>query len=82
MEQIEKKLELNFEEHRTIMEKIDDLTKSLVEIQISIAKLPEKMFEKADERYASKLSEKIVYGMAGTVLTLVLTALVFLVIKK
>jgi len=82
MEQIEKKLELNFEEHRTIMEKIDDLTKSLVEIQISIAKLPEKMFEKADERYASKLSEKIVYGMAGIVLTLVLTALVFLVIKK
>jgi len=82
MEQIEKKLELNFKEHRTIMEKIDDLTKSLVEIQISIAKLPEKMFEKADERYASKLSEKIVYGMAGIVLTLVLTALVFLVIKK
>ena len=82
MEQIEKQLQINFEEHRTIMEKIDDLTKSLVEIQISIAKLPEKMFEKADERYASKTSERIVYGMVGTVVTAVLLALVYLVILK
>jgi Txe/YoeB family toxin of Txe-Axe toxin-antitoxin module len=67
MEQIEKQLEINFQEHKTLMNKIDDLTKAVAEIQISIAGLPEKIFEKADERYASKVVEKAVYAVIGAV---------------
>ena len=34
-----------------------------------------------DEKYASKLVEKVVYGLVGIVLSLVATAVVFLVVK-
>ena len=41
-----------------------------------------KKFEEMDERYASKLTEKIVYGLVSIILVAVSTALVYLVIQK
>lgn len=76
----DKQLQDNFNEY--IMQKIDDLTKAVSEIQVSIAQLPERIFEKGDDRYASKTSERIVYGMVGTIITSVLLALIYLVIIK
>lgn len=82
MEHLEKQLENNFAEHKIIMDKIDDIIKSIAEIQCSMAGLPEKIFEKADERYASKTSERVIYGMVGTIVTAVLLSLIYLVILK
>ena len=72
-------LKENFNEY--IMQKIDDLTKAVSDIQISIAGLPEKIFEKADKRYASKTSEKVVYGMVGAIILGALYAILKLVYK-
>ena len=68
--------------NKEIMEKIDDLKETVSHIEIAIAQLPEKLFEKADKRYASKLSEKIIYGMVGTIITSVLLAFIYTVIIK
>lgn len=54
--------------------KIDKLT-------VQVAEFPDKFFERADKRYASKLSEKVVYSMVGIVLTIVFGALVYSVLK-
>ncbi len=62
-------------------DKIDEIKKTLNDLRVDIAGLPEKMFEKGDARYASKLSEKVVYGMVGVVLTTILIAILYLVIK-
>jgi flagellar motility protein MotE (MotC chaperone) len=47
-------------------------------------KLDEKFatfFQEAERKFASKLTEKIVYGMVGTILSAVLLALIYLVVK-
>jgi len=59
----------------TMEKKLNSVRDEIIE-KINI--LPEKF----DERYASKLSEKIVYGTVGTVITLVVTALVYFVIRR
>lgn len=41
----------------------------------------EQWIEDADRKYASKLTEKIVYGMIGVILTSLLVALLTLVFK-
>lgn len=41
----------------------------------------DKFIESADNKYASKLTEKVVYGLVGTVLTIVTTAVLYLIIK-
>lgn len=66
---------------KKLMDKIDDLIETVNNIEISIAGLPEKIFEKGDERYASKTSEKLVYGMVGAILFSVLSSLLYLVLK-
>jgi hypothetical protein len=40
----------------------------------------ETKYKELDVKYASKLTEKIVYGLVGTTLSLLLTALIYLVI--
>lgn len=72
----------NNEEHKTIMEKIEKFSDKLDDISITIARLPDDIFERADKRYASKTSEKIIYGMVGVVCTGVVVALLGLVILK
>lgn len=66
---------------KSMDEKIDKMAIAINNLRVDIAKLPERIFEKGDRRYASKLSEKLIYGMVGTVLTLVLIAVVYLVLK-
>lgn len=61
--------------------KIDDIKKAINDLRIDIAELPAKIFDKGDKRYASKLSEKIIYGMVGVILTSVLMAVIYLIIK-
>jgi hypothetical protein len=49
------------------------------------AKLDEKFasfFQEAESKFASKLTEQIVYGMVGTILSAVMLALIYLVIKN
>ena len=67
---------------KNMNDKIDEIKKTLGDLRVDIAKLPEKIFEKGDTKYANKTTEKIVYGMVGTILTLVLIAVVYLVINK
>lgn len=64
-----------------LMEKIDNLAKNVEDVKICLAELPDKIFERADKRYASKLSEKIIYGMVGVITTGVVVALLALVMK-
>ncbi len=59
------KLQNNFNEY--IMKNIDDLKQAVAQIQVSIAELPQAIFDKSDERYASKTVEKVVYAVCGAV---------------
>lgn len=61
--------------------KIDEIKKAVNDLKIAIAVLPEKVFEKGDQRYASKLSERVIFGMVGMILTTVLGAVIYLVLK-
>ena len=67
MEAIETKLEKNEQEHLTIMEKMDKFGEKLEAISVKLAQLPDEIFKRADERYASKTAEKIIYGLVGAV---------------
>lgn len=66
---IKKDMASNNEVHKIIMEKLDNFGEKLEAMRIQIAELPEKIFEKGDERYASKTSERVIYGMVGIVIT-------------
>lgn len=68
--------------HKTMTEKIDNIINSLGDINVKIAELPEKVLDKADERYASKTVERAVYGIIGALSLTVIIAIVELVIKK
>jgi len=48
-----------------IMQKIDDLTQAVEDIKITLAGLPDEIFTRADERYASKTAERAIYGLVG-----------------
>lgn len=67
-------LQDNKEEHKEIKESIEDIKSIVLE-------LPEKMFEKADKRYASKPVEKIIYGMVGIFLTGIAVAIWEFIVK-
>jgi len=57
------------EVNKKIMEKIDDFSEKLEAMRIQIAELPEKMFEKADQRYVNKdrfmTVERAVFALIG-----------------
>ena len=67
MEAIEQQLIKNEQEHKTIMEKIDRFGEKLEEISIKLASLPDDIFKRADDRYASKTAERVIYGLVGIV---------------
>jgi hypothetical protein len=80
----EKDLKINTLEnnYKSMSEKIDDL-KDVVRDGFNEIKTDLKCFrEDCDNKYASKLTEKIVYSMAGIILVSFLTAIVYLVINK
>ncbi len=64
-----------------IMNKIDDLTKAVEEIKITLAGLPDEIFARADERYASKLTEKVVYATWGAAGLAIVYAVLNVIIK-
>jgi hypothetical protein len=59
----------------------EDVNNKLNDILIKLAELPEKVLEKADKKFASKLTERIVYTMVTIICLGVLTALVSTVVK-
>lgn len=65
-----------------MMEKLEKFGDKIEDIQISIAKLPEALTEKFDERYASKETEQYFKKAVGVVLTAVILAVLALVIKN
>lgn len=65
-----------------MMDKLDRFEEKLEEIKIQLTALPDSIFERADKRYASKLSEKVVYGMIGVLTTGVLVGILELLIRK
>lgn len=67
METIENKLDKNELEHLTLMEKMDKFGEKLEAISVKIAQLPDEIFKRADDRYASKTAEKVIYGLVGAV---------------
>jgi hypothetical protein len=63
------------------MSKLDEFKNDIGDIKILIAEMPKKIIDECDSRYASKLSEIIIYGMSGLVLTSFITALIYFLIK-
>lgn len=70
-----------FDKIKSMEEKIDKVIKGMTDMKVDIAGLPQKFFDKADTKYAGKTTEKLVYGMVGTILTSVLGSLLYLVLK-
>ena len=81
-EDIIRQLKDNREEHKTFMEKLDDLSKGLNEIKVQLAGLPEKLTEKFDEKYANKETEIAVKRLMWIVVTAVVGAILSLVLIK
>ena len=67
METIETKFDKNEQEHLTLMEKMDKFGDKLEAISVKLAELPDEIFKRADERYASKTAERVIYGLVGIV---------------
>lgn len=55
---IKKEIASDKEAHKLIMDKLDKFGEKLEEVSITIAKLPEKILEKTDSKYASKNLEE------------------------
>lgn len=69
------------EAQKNMAEKIDDLKQVVTAGFSDIKEEFMKFREEADKKYASKLTETIVYGLVGIILVAVVTALIALVIK-
>lgn len=63
------------------MEKMDNLEEKIDAIKVSLASLPDEIFRRADERYASKIYEKAMYGLIGAIVLAVIYAILNLVVK-
>ncbi len=57
----------NDREHKSIMEKIDSFGEKIEMLSIKIAQMPDEILKRADERYASKTAEKVIYGIVGAI---------------
>ena len=63
--------------------KIPRICDDIREIKLTLKEnLGENLYERMDKKYASKTVEKIVYSATGIILFAVLSALLYLVIKK
>jgi uncharacterized protein YoxC len=65
----------------TMAQDIKEIKKSVEEINLNVAKLPEKIIEKADARYAGKRVEVMVDRMIWLVVAAVGVALLALILK-
>jgi len=57
-----------------------NVQKDVSEIKMTLSSIDKKI-DALDNKYASKLTEKIVYAMCGIILAAVLGALIYLVVK-
>jgi hypothetical protein len=64
-----------------IAEGIDDIKTDMTAIKVDIACLPQAIFEKGDNRYASKTVERAVYALIGIIVFAVMGALLAQVLK-
>ena len=62
-------------------DKIDKLSKDLVDFKIEIIREITGVPEKMSGKFASKLTERIVYTMVGLILISFMTSVIYLVIK-
>lgn len=67
LDHIKYKLEINDKEHSIIMEKLDSFGEKLEILSVKIAQLPDEILKRADERYASKTAERVIYALVGAV---------------
>lgn len=67
MEAIDAKLVKNEQEHTTIMDKLDNFGEKLEALSVKMAQLPDEIFKRADERYAAKTAERVIYGLVGAI---------------
>jgi hypothetical protein len=74
-----KELALLKDNHNIIMEKLDNFIDESrthhQEVELKIAELPKKLADEFDHRYASKLTETLVYSLVGLIVTGVVIAL-------
>lgn len=77
---IKRDLAENDKAHNLIMEKLDEFGEKLERIEIKLAELPDKIFERADRRYASKETEDALRRLNWIVITAVVVALLGLVL--
>lgn len=54
-------------ENASIMEKLDTFGDKLEALSIKMAQLPDEILKRADERYADKNAERVVYAMVGAI---------------
>ena len=54
----------------------------ILKSQKEMGKKLDNFIESSPKKFASKLTERIMYGMVGIILTVVLTALLYLIILK
>jgi len=64
---IEEKLSNNEKEHKEIMEELSGFRDDIKHLSLEVAKLPQEILKLADERYASKTAERVIYGLVGAV---------------
>lgn len=74
-------IELLKQAQKTMSEKLDELKTLVVKGFDDIAEKMEKTDEKNEKKFASKFTEKVVYGMAGVMLLAILKAIIDLVLK-
>ena len=67
------------------MKEIKDIKKDVNDIKVELAKLPDKLLERLEEKYVSKDTfepiRKLVYGLVGAILLGVVGAILALVFK-
>ena len=78
---INRQFNINQDEHKTFMMKLDDLNEGQNEIKVTLAGLPELLADKFDERYASKKYEESLDRLNWMVISAVVLALLGIVIK-
>lgn len=81
MDYVEQELKSNREEHKNIMQELKELGNKFESLALEVRGLPEKILEKADVRYASKTTERAVYGLIGALCLTVVLGVVEFIIK-
>lgn len=80
-EDITRQFNINEEQHKQFMNKLDELNEGQNEIKVTLAGLPELLAEKFDQRYASKEYEYSLKKLNWIVISGVVVALLALIIK-